>query len=411
METHHLLSAAQHGYRKLHSCESALHVVTDDILHAMDRGEIALWVMVDLSKCFDMVPHDKLLDKLSLYGIDSFWLNNYLHGHTQRVQVTCGAQGAVTQSAVRDNGIGVYQGGSMSCILWNIFANDLCLHVPDSVRIIQFADDTQLWTTGRKRDLPLLVDRMESALKNIFDWFCENDMKVNAAKTEFMTLGTKAMLRDLPDVTIRFCDNTIQASRHARSLGVIFDINLSFQPHVDQTVRKCTGMLTALTHARHVVPVPTIKYLIEALVFSTIRYCLSVYGVCNATQVHRLQKLVNFAARVLTGRRKFDHVSDVIRDAGWFSAADLIQYHRLMVVYRLLCHHVPETLANTIGRPANERHQHNTRGASQLVLPNVRTEAGRKRLCSSAVAKTNEVFSSQGALSRGSIRRHLAAAP
>ena len=80
---------------------------------------------------------------------------------------------------------------------------------------------------------------------------------------------------------------------------------------------------------------------------------------------------MNFAARVLTCHRKFDHVSDVIRDAGWFSAADLIQYHRLMVVYRLLCHHVPETLANTIGRPANERHQRNTRGASQLVLPNV----------------------------------------
>ena len=67
-----------------------------------------------------------------------------------------------------------------------------------------------------------------------------------------MTLGTKAMLRDFADVTIRFCDNTIQASRHARSLGVIFDENLSFQPHVDQTLRKCTGMLTALTHARHV---------------------------------------------------------------------------------------------------------------------------------------------------------------
>ena len=141
-------------------------------------------------------------------------------------------------------------------------------------------------------------------------------------------------------------------------------------------------MLTALTHARYVVPVlfvPTIKYLIEALVFSTIRYCLSVYGVCNATQVHRLQKLVNFAARVLTGRRKFDHVSDVIRDAGWFSAADLIQYHRLMVVYRLLCHHVPETLANTIGRPANERHQHNTRGASQLVCTAECTDRSRPK--------------------------------
>ena len=90
-------------------------------------------------------------------------------------------------------------------------------------------------------------------------------MKVNAAKTECLTLGTKAMLRDLPDVTINFCGNTIQTSRHARNLGVIFDESLSFQPHVDQTVRKCTGMLIALAHARHVVPMSTVKYLIPGV--------------------------------------------------------------------------------------------------------------------------------------------------
>ncbi|KAF0298371.1 putative RNA-directed DNA polymerase from transposon X-element [Amphibalanus amphitrite] len=49
MERHHLLSETQHGYRKSHSCETALHVVTDDILRAMDSGEIALWAMRRLS--------------------------------------------------------------------------------------------------------------------------------------------------------------------------------------------------------------------------------------------------------------------------------------------------------------------------------------------------------------------------
>ncbi|KAF0295997.1 putative RNA-directed DNA polymerase from transposon X-element [Amphibalanus amphitrite] len=84
LERHHLLSETQHGYRKRHSCETALHVVSDDVLRAMDSSEIA---MVDLSKCFDMVPHDFLIDKLSVYGIDPFWLDDYLRGHTQQVQV------------------------------------------------------------------------------------------------------------------------------------------------------------------------------------------------------------------------------------------------------------------------------------------------------------------------------------
>ena len=158
----------------------------------------------------------------------------------------------------------------MSCTLCNIYENDLCLHVHDSVRVI--ADDTQIWTAGKKRDFPILVDRIESALKNMFDWFCHHIMKVNAAKTEFMILvlvvvscivlvrisiqfmilGTKTMLRGVFDVRVRFRNISVRASKQARNLRVVFDQNLSFQPLVDQIVRKCTGMLTALAHARHV---------------------------------------------------------------------------------------------------------------------------------------------------------------
>ena len=83
--------------------------------------------MVDPSECFDMVPHDKLLEKLYLYGIDSFWLKNYIKGHAQRVQVTNNALGSVSRYSIREDPIGVYREGSMSCILWIIFANALAL--------------------------------------------------------------------------------------------------------------------------------------------------------------------------------------------------------------------------------------------------------------------------------------------
>ena len=65
-ESHHLFSETQHGFRKNHSTETALITVSDILLRAMDRGEVALLVLLDLSKCFDVVKHDKLLKKLSL---------------------------------------------------------------------------------------------------------------------------------------------------------------------------------------------------------------------------------------------------------------------------------------------------------------------------------------------------------
>ena len=148
LESNRLLSSAQHGYRKGHSTETALSVITEGVLSAMDSGEIAVLVLLDLSKCFDVVPHQSLLDKLALYGVDTEWFADYLCGHTQQVQIVSGS-GVPMRSAVKQNSIGVYQGGSLSCILYTVFTNELSLFVLDGVRVVQFADDTQLLVSGR----------------------------------------------------------------------------------------------------------------------------------------------------------------------------------------------------------------------------------------------------------------------
>ena len=70
LSMNHLLSPTQHGFRPRHSTETALITISDHILSANDRGEISLLCLLDLSKCFDVIDHAKLLTKLQLYGID-----------------------------------------------------------------------------------------------------------------------------------------------------------------------------------------------------------------------------------------------------------------------------------------------------------------------------------------------------
>ena len=41
--------------RKFHSTETAPHAITDWALHGMDKGDICILVLLDLSKCFDVV--------------------------------------------------------------------------------------------------------------------------------------------------------------------------------------------------------------------------------------------------------------------------------------------------------------------------------------------------------------------
>ena len=90
LEKHKILSDLQHGFRSGHSCESQLIITINDLLEAYnDKDQIDL-VILDFSKAFDTVPHQKLLHKLKNYGIDgkiNGWIEQFLTNRQQRVLV------------------------------------------------------------------------------------------------------------------------------------------------------------------------------------------------------------------------------------------------------------------------------------------------------------------------------------
>ena len=290
---------------------------------------------------------------------------------------------------MKPNTIGVYQGGSLSCVLYSLFSNDLGLHVDSGVNVVQYADDVQVLTSGKKQDLPRIVAKMEDTLNTLFQWFCQHHMKVNERKTQVIVIGTPAMLRDTGNVTITFNGSQIHDSETVRNLGVTMDKHLNYQAYIDALTGRCTGALIALNNARHVIPSRSLATLAQTLVISVVHYCISVYGTCNATQLKRVQKVINFCARVVSGRNRHDHISDVLKRLGWLNARQLVEYHTIGAVQSAVGTGLHESISSAIGLPASDRHSHETRGAGRLTVPRIRTEAGRRRLCYRGVTLLN----------------------
>ena len=122
------------------------------------------------------------------------------------------------------------------------------------------------------------------------------------------------------------------------NLGLTMDKHLTYEAHVDHLVQKSTGTLLALSHAKHVLPNDTLPTVVSGLVMSAIRYCLSVYGTHGSTQLQRIQRIINFGARVVSGRKKRDHISDVVRDLQWLNAKQLVSYHEMCLLKRVGTH-------------------------------------------------------------------------
>ena len=84
------LYEGQHGFRPGYSCESQVITIVQNIADSLDEGVVIDAIIIDFSKAFDLVPHDRVLTKLAALGVDSrvvVWVREFLVGRTQRVRV------------------------------------------------------------------------------------------------------------------------------------------------------------------------------------------------------------------------------------------------------------------------------------------------------------------------------------
>ena len=84
---HNILPPFQSGFRPHYSTSTALTDISDDILQAFDKKQVTAIVLLDYSKAFDLLNHDILLHKLSLfYFLNSAiaFVRSYLSNRSQQ---------------------------------------------------------------------------------------------------------------------------------------------------------------------------------------------------------------------------------------------------------------------------------------------------------------------------------------
>ena len=320
LESFHLLANEQHGFRPNLSTETALLTVTDKIYENIENKKISLLLLLDLSKAFDSVHHQIMMDKLAKVNVDSFWFKSYISNRVQSVQL-----GSVISSPAEIE-FGVPQGSILGPLLFLIYINDLPQYIRDCLLVL-YADDTQILLTGEPNEINDLIKKAENVLITAQNYFNSNGLLLNAGKTQFIFFGSRHFISRIPDnVSIKFNNLILTPSQKVKNLGVLMDSNMTFSAHVDELRRKVIGTLFYLNRVSLSFNKDSRVMVVQSLVMSILNYCLKIWGSANNTQMTKAKKLQNFAVRVaIGGVKKYDHVTPFYEKLGWLSMEKKIQ--------------------------------------------------------------------------------------
>ena len=307
------LADHQHGFRKGRSTNTALQTILDHINTGLNRKKPVhrtVSVAIDLSRAFDTVDHQILLEDINQLNMNDYikrFLCSYLRGRQTFVMFRN------LKSKYRKVKQGVPQGGVLSPLLFNLYMSKMP-SPPGNIKLVSYADDGNILNSG-----PLIepvVKEINEYLITLDSWFKSRNLFISPSKSSATVFSTFSgdVGREL-DVEIN--GEPVPTEKKPKILGVTFDGLLSFKEHVSNIKTKIlaqNNVLKALAGSTWGKEKEVIINTYKATGQSHLNYCCPLWTPSlSKTSWDELQVAQNHALRVATGCHRMsniDHLHD-----------------------------------------------------------------------------------------------------
>ena len=367
------ITSTQYGFRKHHSCEHAIEELVASILKNTESNKTTVAVYLDLSKAFDTLSHEILLDKLERYGIRGNclnWFKTYLSNRVLRVKCKAGDHSKTVFSDYYEVAFGAPQGSNLGPLLFLIFVNDLGKHL-EYCKNILFADDTTIYNSHSNRNR--LEWCINHDLEILSDWFIANKLTLNVSKTVCMIfdpLESKNNSRN-QNWVINIGSETINIVNSTKFLGVHIDNKLNWNHHYNSVVHKLKRNMYMLRENKLHLTTETKMQLYYAHFYSHLSYCIVVWGnMLSKNELTKLQKIQNKCLNLVDHRTI--PVERKYKDNKILRINEIIMLENEKLGYKLIKKKLPKNITDQIksdssGMSLEKDHRYPTRSKS---LPN-----------------------------------------
>jgi hypothetical protein len=360
-----LFYSSQYGFRNMHSTELAAIELIDNVLLYLDEGKSPISIFLDLSKAFDTIDHNILLNKLKYYGFNNESLtliSSYLCGRKQYVEFedVCSNKLPVVT--------GVPQGSVLGPLFFIIYINDICKATTLFHPTI-YADDTTLTATLNtfENEGNPIHETINFELSKISNWMKANKLSLNCDKTKAMIFHMPQKSVTVPKLSINDVD--IQFVKHFNFLGITVDENLSWKNHIHVIATKISKTVGILNNLKHFLPRDVLLSIYNSLILPYLNYGIVLWE----NHLHRLFGLQKKAVRVMTKSKYNAHTEPIFKSLKILKCQDLcaLQYYKFC--YKLENKLLPSYfLENDLFRKNAHVHNYNTTRRNFFHIPRVK---------------------------------------
>ena len=385
LNEHMIVTSKQHGFRSGMSCETQLIEALFDWTSVLNKGQGQVDVAVlDFSKAFDTVPHERLLAKLHSYGIGretSRWVKAFLTSRTHEVVVNG------SKSEKHRVTSGVPQGSVLGPLLFLLYINDIEEGISSTIRL--FADDSALYREIKSEEDTI---KLQEDLFKLQEWANVWQMKFNVKKCKILRITRRTKNKTnyryvmstptapseeviQPQIQRAATDilKTVPANQnfsplkeveYEKYLGVIIDNKLNFNHHVEEITKKATRLLNLCRRNLYMCPAKVKEAAVKSIVRPQLEYASPAWNPYTAKNIDRVEAVQRRAARFVLGNYIYGPESRLTEQIGnilkWPSLQHRRAAHDLMIFYKvkrnLINIPLPETLRSSPIHPGRFLH-------------------------------------------------------
>ena len=275
------------------------------------------------------------------------WFKSYMSDRVQAVHING------STSPARPLTCGVPQGSVLGPQLFSIYAAPVSKIIRNNNLLSHFyADDTQIYITVKphQEDIDAAVETIEQCVTEIRSWMKTNSLKLNDSKTEVIVYGSAQQLKKFTLQSLRVGDCVVRVTDSVRNLGVQFDAEMTMESHVTAVCKSAIFHLRNISRIRRYLTAAATEQIVHAFVTNRLNIGNALLYRLPLKQTQRLQKIQNWAARLIDGAMRYSHATPLLKKLHRLPIAVRVKFKILLLTHRALKGQAPDYIAHCVSR-------------------------------------------------------------